>query len=173
MGTTNGLGPTVRPDLGTGHGAPLMIEYPNGHGSGHAGNATSRERQLAEDAKGLTEGRQKMALNAVTAAGANGLVVSELELILAVGHGQASSALSHLHRAQKVVRLRDRRNKQELYVLPDYVNGRKESPYNPRLNRKHPRFYNDSTVLKAMEEAGMSLGMDSYHMVRKFLEALP
>jgi hypothetical protein len=151
----------------------MMIEYPNGHGSGHAGNATSRERQQIEDASGLTEGRQKMALNAVTAAGPDGLVVSELELILAVGHGQASSALSHLHRAQKVVRLRDRRNKQELYVVPDYVNGRKESPYNPRLNRKHPKFYADATVLKAMEEANLRTDRETYNSIRKFLEALP
>ena len=150
-----------------------MIEYPNGHGSGHAGNATSRERQQLEDAKGLTESRQERALTALTAAGPNGLVVAEMENILGVGHGQASSALSHLHRAGKVVRLKDRRAKQEIYVLPDWTNGRTESPYNPRLNRKHPRFYSDTTVVKAMGEAGIDLGMDSYQSIRKFLEALP
>jgi ribosomal protein S25 len=152
-----------------------MVEYPNGHGSGHAGNATSKERQQAEDAKGLTESRQAKALQAVTAFGANGLVVAELELMLGVGHGQASSALSHLHRAGKVVRLKSRRNKQEIYVVPDFVKGREESPYNPRLNRKHPKFYNDATVLKAMKEAGMNpLSYEAdYQKIRKFLEALP
>lgn len=149
-----------------------MIPYPNA-GSGHAGNATSRERQEIEDAKGLTQSRQADTLRWVTAAGSDGMVVAELEKVLRVGHGQASSALSHLHRAGKVVRLRSRRAKQEIYVVREFVNGREESPYNPRLNRKHPKFLSDATVLKAMGEAGMSLSEHNYGVVRKFLELLP
>lgn len=150
-----------------------MIPYPGGHGSGHAGNATSRERQLAADASGMTETRQAETLRWVTAAGDEGVVVAELEQVLRVGHGQASSALSHLHRAGKVVRLKDRRNKQELYVVPDFVNGRTESPYNPRLNRKHPKFYSDTTVLNAMRTAELPATEGMYQHIRKFLEALP
>ena len=149
-----------------------MIPYP-GAGSGHAGNATSRERQQAEDAKGLTEGRQAAALALVARHTSDGITVAEAQDALGVGHGQASSALSHLHRAGKVVRLKSRRNKQELYVLPDHVNGREESPYNPRLNRKHPKFYSDATVFAAMKEAGIPALPDSYREIRKFLEALP
>lgn len=149
----------------------LMKPYPNGHGSGHAGNDTSRERQQAEDANGMTLTRQHKTLIAVLRAGADGTTVAEMEEYLGVGHGQASSALSHLHRAGKIVRLKDRRNKQELYVVPALVNGRKESPYNERLNRKHPKFYSDATVLKAMDEAGIA--PTRYESIRKFLEALP
>jgi hypothetical protein len=150
----------------------LMVPYPNA-GSGHASNDTSRERQEREDASGMTATRQAKALAWVEAAGANGLIVAEVERMLGVGHGQASSALSHLHRAGKVVRLRDRRHKQELYVHPDFVNGRRESPYNPRLNRKHPKFYSDTTVLKAMKDADLPTTDLMYQHIRRFLEALP
>lgn len=154
-------------------GLPTMVEYPNGHGSGHAGNATSRERQEREDAVGLTRSRQAKALDLLLQAGAHGLVVAEVEHLLDVGHGQASSALSHLHRAGRVVRLTDRRNTQELYVHPDYVNGRKESPYNPRTQRKHPRFHSDTTVMEAMDRAGITNHPENYTKIRAFLENLP
>jgi hypothetical protein len=149
-----------------------MIPYP-GAGSGHAGNDTSRERQEIEDASGLTATRQLMALSMVNKSGSNGVTVAEIEEALGVGHGQASSALSHLHRAGKISRLKDRRNKQELYVAPDFINGRRESPYNPRLNRKHPRFYSDHTVVEAMRTADLPCTEPMYDHIRRFLEALP
>lgn len=149
-----------------------MIPYPNA-GSGHAGNATSRERQEIEDATGMTATRQLLALSMVNKSGPNGATVAEVEEALGVGHGQASSALSHLHRAGRIVRLKDRRNKQELYVHPDFVNGRTESPYNPRLNRKHPKFYSDHTVIEAMKAADLPTTEPMYQHIRRFLEALP
>lgn len=158
--------------MGVSNGLPLMISYP-GMGSGHAGNATSKERQIAADASGMTETRQRQTLSLVGGTGHDGLVVAELEQLLGVGHGQASSALSHLHRAGKVVRLRSRRNKQELYVTPEHVNGREQSPYNQRLNRKHPKFYADTTVLEAMRTAELPTTEGMYQHIRKFLEALP
>lgn len=154
-------------------GLPLMNEYPNGNGSGHAGNATSRERQQIEDANGMTLSRQQRTLEAVHTAGANGLVSVEVEELLGVGHGQASSALSHLHRAGHVVRITDRRKKQEIYVTPENVNGRTESPYNPRTSRKHPRFYSDASVVEAMRVADLPTTEPMYQHIRKFLEALP
>lgn len=173
MGTSNGLGGTQFPDLGTGHSAPpLMFEYPNGHGSGHSGSDTSRERQAREDASGLTGKRQKATLEAVTAAGRRGVTAAEMETILGVGHGQASSALSHLHRAGHIRRIKERRFSQEIYVLPEQVDGRTESPYNPRpAQRKHPRFHSDRTVLEAMKQA--DIAPTRYESIRKFLEALP
>lgn len=147
-----------------------MIPYP-GMGSGHAGNATSRERQETEDANGMTEGRQQAALAYVAVHVSDGVTVAEVQDALGVGHGQASSALSHLHRAGKITRIKSRRNKQEIYVLPEYVNGRDVSPYNERNNRKHPKFYSDEAVMKAMKAA--EIPPASYRIIRKFLEALP
>lgn len=149
----------------------LMIEYPNGNGSGHAGNDTSRERQQHEDASGMTLSRQQAALAAVWTAQSEGVTVLEMERYLDVGHGQASSALSHLHRAGRITRLKDRRRKQEIYVAAEFVNGRKESPYNARPQRKHPKFHSDTTVMEAMRVA--EIPPISYAQIRKFLENLP
>lgn len=152
----------------------LMIEYPNGHGSGHAGNDTSRERQEREDARGLTGRRQRKTFEAVELAAAHGVTSAEIEDLLGVGHGQASSALSHLHRAGRIRRIKDRRNKQELYVLPEHIGERKESPYNPRPERKHPRFHSDMTVVTAMTAAGIPNATgENFARIRKFLENLP
>jgi ribosomal protein S25 len=149
----------------------LMVPYPNGHGSGHAGNATSRERQAREDASGMTLSRQQAALALVQTSAAEGVTVAEAEQFLGVGHGQASSALSHLHRAGRITRLKDRRRSQEIYVAAEFVNGRKESPYNARPQRKHPKFHSDRTVMEAMKVAGIA--PTRYESIRKFLEALP
>lgn len=152
----------------------LMIEYPNGHGSGHAGNATSRERQQNEDARGMTGMRQRKTLEAVELAAGHGVTSAEIEDLLQVGHGQASSALSHLHRAGRIKRIKDRRNKQEIYVLPAHVGDRKESPYNPRPERKHPKFHSDMTVANALVAAGMpGVSPADFALIRKFLENLP
>lgn len=150
----------------------LMIPYGT-TGSGHAGNDTSRERQASEDARGLTGKRQKATLEAVELAAGHGVTAAEMEDLLQVGHGQASSALSHLHRAGRIRRIKDRRNKQEIYVLPAHVGDRKESPYNPRPERKHPRFHSDATVVNAMKMAGMDLDERTYDKVRLLLENLP
>ena len=150
---------------------PTMIEYPNGHGSGHAGNESSKDRQVREDATGLTKQRQQLALEAVTESGERGITSGELENLLGIGHGQASSALSHLHRAGRIKRITERRMKQELYVLAENVGERKESPYNPRPQRKHPKFHSDRTVMEAMKVA--EIAPTRYESIRKFLEALP
>jgi hypothetical protein len=148
----------------------LMVPYGN-QGSGHSGNESSRDRQLREDASGLTKQRQTAALEAVTAAAAEGITSGELENLLHIGHGQASSALSHLHRAGRIKRIKDRRMTQELYVLAEHIGERKESPYNPRVQRKHPKFHSDRTVLEAMKAA--DIAPTRYDSIRKFLEELP
>ena len=117
--------------------APTMIEYP-GMGSGHAGNDTSRERQEREDATGITARTQRDAMFWLGKQEGEGMTAAELEDILGIGHGRASSALSHLHRAGHIRRIKERRNRHEVYVLPEYVDGREESPYRPRLTAGNP-----------------------------------
>lgn len=161
------------------------IKYPNGPvpkpgmvpygttGSGHAGNDTSRERQETEDALGTTAWRQAQALQMITEAKSAGVTVMEYEAEFGLHHGQASSALSHLHRAGHVARLKMRRSKQEIYVLPGFINGRDESPYRPREGRKHPRFVSDEAVVHAMNGAGFENIPSNFALIRKFLELLP
>lgn len=119
------------------------------------------------------ERRRELALTVVQAHGANGVIVAEAMEFLMVGHGEATTTLAALHRDGLVARLRDRRRKQEIYVVPEYVNGRRESPYKPRAERKHPRFHTDKTVTEAMERANIPATMENYRKIRDFLEALP
>ena len=109
-----------------------MIPYGN-TGSGHAGNDTSRERQEREDATGITAETQQLALRLMGGARAElGMTAAEFEDLAGIGHGRASSALSHLHRAGHIRRIKERRGRHEVYVLPEHVAGREESPYRPR-----------------------------------------
>lgn len=129
-----------------------MIPYPN-MGSGHAkGSDTSRERQERLDASGITAYNQRQALGLLIKFESNGITAAELEDWLEIGHGQASSALSHLHRAGHVRRIKERRQRHEVYVLPEYVDGREESPYRPRLT-KRPKDYTEAEMLDLLRRA--------------------
>lgn len=46
-------------------------------------------------------------------------------------HGQASGTLSVLHKAGRIERLAERRNRCHVYVLPEHVDGRDLSAYQP------------------------------------------
>jgi ribosomal protein S25 len=153
---------------------PLMVPYPDGSGSGHAGNDTSRERQERNDATGITSRVQQAVYNWLSDVGAEGVTSAEVTDKYGIGEGMSSSALSHLHRAGRIRRVKMRRKRHEIYVLPEYVNGREESPYRPRLKQaRHVRELPESTVLKAMDEAGLSTNAVAYGLIRRFLEKLP
>jgi hypothetical protein len=140
-------------------------------GSGWSGSETSRERSEREDAMGITGRRQAEVFALLAQHTTNGMTVKEVETWLGIGHGPASSALTHLHRAERVVRLQERRNGQQVYLLRGYAEGRPESPYRPRLARPHPKYMTKDKVLACMSDAGMD--EDLYPQVRKLLEALP
>ena len=140
-------------------------------GSGWSGSETSRERAEREDATGITGKRQAQVFALLAQHTNDGMTVKEVEEALEIGHGPASSALTHLHRAERVVRLQERRLNQQVYVLRGYAEGRLESPYRPRLGRKHPRYLTRDEVLEAMMEGSVS--EDLYEEVRAVLENLP
>jgi hypothetical protein len=149
---------------------PLMIPYPDGSGSGHAGNDTSRERQEHNDGAGITSAVQRAVFQALHVAKSDGLTALDVELGLEVGHGMASSALSHLHRAGRIRRVKMRRKRHEIYVLPEHVNGREESPYRPRLKpAKHPRDVTEQQFEEAREQAGVNLSFGEYRRLMGFL----
>lgn len=153
------------------HGVPLMVPYGN-TGSGHAGNDTSRERQEREDATGITSANQRAVLKALEVAKSEGITCGEVEDGLNLHHGAASSALSHLHRAGHIARIKMRRKRHEIYVLPEWVNGREESPYRPRQQRPHPGELDDHTLAQALEDAGYAITLEPEDL-RKILRRLP
>lgn len=136
-------------------GERMMKPYP-GMGSGHAVNDTSEERQQRNDGSGNTSHVQSTVLKVLGRLKAEGMTAAELEDALQIGHGMASSAFSHLHRAGRVKRVKMRRGRHEIYVLPEYVNGREESPYRPRpKQQRHPRDYTREEWDAAVEKAGL------------------
>lgn len=109
--------------------------------SGYAAGAdTSRDRALTADADGTTTRRQRSALAVLSdrwlhehGGGYIGLdhgtTWKELATFYGWHHGQASGVLSVLHKAGKIARLTERRNRCAVYVLPEYVNGRETAPH--------------------------------------------
>lgn len=101
--------------------------------SGWSGTDTSRDRALTADRDGTTGRRQRIILTALSAAGHYGRTWRELAAESGMHHGQASGALTVLHKAQRVARLTEKRNRCRVYVLPEFVGGRASEPYVPRV----------------------------------------
>ena len=95
--------------------------------SGWSGSETSKERAVTEDADGTTTDRQQLIILNLMKAKEQGLTWHEVADLNEWHHGQASSALSILHKVGIIARLKERRNKSAVYVLPDFINGREIS----------------------------------------------
>lgn len=100
--------------------------YPNG--IGHSGSETSEAAQSKVKGK-----RAEQVYAAVAYRQHFGFTCKELEKALNIGHGAASGALTRLHRAGHLVRLKQTRDGQELYVVEAFSGGREKSPYMPNV----------------------------------------
>jgi DNA-binding MarR family transcriptional regulator len=92
--------------------------------SGHSGTDTSKERADTMDKTGKTKDLQLNALLLIDKNGEYGITWGELSQSLNVHHGSASCVLSVLHKEGELVRLKERRGRSKVYVLPYWVNGR-------------------------------------------------
>lgn len=111
------------------HAEPALPELPYAGTSGWSGSETSHERAVSEDESGTTTERQGRVLAILAAAGRVGATWREVADSTGWHHGQASGALSVLHKRDRVARLAERRNKCQVYVLPEYVDGRETKPH--------------------------------------------
>lgn len=101
--------------------------------SGWSGTDTSRDRATSADRDGTTSRRQRLVLIALQGAGPHGRTWGELASDTGMHHGQASGTLTVLHKAGRIARLTEKRNRCRVYVHPAYVNGRDTEPYTPRV----------------------------------------
>lgn len=93
--------------------------------SGWSGSATSRDRAVTADRSGDTTERQRAVLAYLDAAQAHGATWKEVDDALAWHHhGKTTGVLSVLHKTGLIDRLAERRDRCEVYVLPEHVNGR-------------------------------------------------
>jgi len=98
-----------------------LPELPYNGSSGWSGSSGSRDRANAADRSGVTAERQNDALNLLEKAGQGGLTWSELAFHYGWHHGQASGALSNLHKGGWIERLQETRERSHIYVLPEWV----------------------------------------------------
>ena len=110
-----------------------LPELPYAGTSGWSGSDTSRDRATLADSDGTTQHTQQAALNLASQSGPNGVTVAELRA-LGYHHGRASGALSVLHKAGHLARLTERRDRCQIYVLPEYVDDRETAEHG---RRKH------------------------------------
>lgn len=92
--------------------------------SGWSGSSTSEDRAVTEDGNGTTRRRQQQVLELAVARGTHGVTVAEARTILDLHHGQASGALSVLHKEGVLLRLTETRHRCKVYVAHDFVAGR-------------------------------------------------
>lgn len=88
--------------------------------SGFSGSETSYARAVEADQSGRTKQRQEHTLRFLNYKGYAGATWKEIADHLGLHHGSASGTLSVLHKAGKVVRLKQTRDKCKIYVLPEY-----------------------------------------------------
>lgn len=115
------------------------LPYPDawsGRTSGWSGSDTSHERAAGDDADGTTKRRQRAVLDSLARAGQYGRTWRELGADLSLHHGQASGALSALHKSGRIARLDARRSRCKVYVLHVCVVDRPTEPFGGR--RKTP-----------------------------------
>lgn len=103
--------------------------------SGHGGNGPSLERALREDADGTTTMRQGVALSYLRQVGEWGATWKEFGDEFGYHAGQSSGVLSVLHKEGRIVRLKNRRDRCSVYVMPEFVQGRETSPHGSHRER--------------------------------------
>jgi hypothetical protein len=102
---------------------------------------TSAGRARREDSNGTTSKRQKAILDLLDGLGTKGATWKEVADQLGLHHGQASGALSTLHRAGLVFALRSTRNNCQPYIHSKYRDNylpvvRADSPATTKAGRK-------------------------------------
>lgn len=113
----NGHLTTRRPSVGV-ESEPVL---PYNGSSGWSGTDTSEERADQADLFGTTAQRQQYVLDLLKSRGREGATWKEVSALSMMHHGQSSGALSVLHKADKIARLLERRDKCRVYVLHEYV----------------------------------------------------
>ena len=92
--------------------------------SGWSGSQTSKDRAVRNDKDGTTSRNQIETYWRVNASAEEGLTWKELSDATGWHHGTASGVLSVLHKAERIVRLKETRNRCAVYVVIDEVHER-------------------------------------------------
>jgi hypothetical protein len=103
----------------------MTASLPYAGSSGWSGSEASRERAEDRDSTGKTALLQSQVVESVRVRGSHGMTIAELrEDFRMHHHGSLSGALTVLHKAGRLARLAEKRNRCSIYVYPGYEAGR-------------------------------------------------
>jgi hypothetical protein len=97
-----------------------MSKFGYGDTGGYVARDTSINRAMEESSSGQLSARLNAIVGALRGAGTNGLTWREVAKLLNLHHGQASGALSNLHKTGQIVMLKTMRSKCHPYVLVSF-----------------------------------------------------
>lgn len=117
-------------------GEPHLPVLPYGGSSGWSGSDSSKDRAVSNDESGVTGYNQRRLMIYLERQGQQGLTWKEAGDHFGWHHGTASGALSVLHKAGLIARLKERRNKSSVYVACSYINDRETSPHKPNVSAR-------------------------------------
>lgn len=110
-----------------------LPELPYAGTSGWSGSDTSEARAKTADRDGTTRDRQGTVLRILACKGATGATWRDIAEEMGWHHGTSSGALSTLHKAGRIERLSEKRDRCKVYVLSEFVNGRETERHGGRL----------------------------------------
>lgn len=107
----------------------MTTSLPYAGTSGYSGSEASRQRAEDRDSSGKTANVQATLARFVTAGGPRGHTIKEIRNCFPDDHhGTLSGALTALHKAGRVLRLTEQRDKCSVYVAPQFLLGREAVP---------------------------------------------
>jgi uncharacterized protein YcaQ len=112
--------------------------------SGWSGTDTSKDRADHADHSGETKSRQRQTIGHLYLSEQQGMTWKELADTTGWHHGQASGALSVLHKVGKIARLKEKRNACRVYVLPEFICGREVDVHGRKPKRTYEQGLRDA-----------------------------
>lgn len=116
--------------------------------------------ELESDKHQLYADQQSIVLEIARDAGAYGTTGTDIRRITGWGDSPKSRAMSNLLRDGELVRLKERRDRGHIYVLPENANGRELEPYSSIVDKHYSRGFSEGylegmkDVLQAVQAAG-------------------
>jgi hypothetical protein len=135
------------------------LGYGNPPTEGWSGTDTSRERAETEAADGTAGRRQRTALDRLRLRAEYGMTWKEFASWEGLHHGQASATLSNLHKAHRITRLTERRDRCKVYVLPGFVGDREAERFVPNKGRYPQRGDETEVWIKAWRDRHLDEGV--------------
>jgi hypothetical protein len=106
-----------------------MSKFGYGDTGGYVNRDTSIDRAVEEASSGVLSARLNAIVRILSDSGVQGMTWKEVADRLGLHHGQASGALSNLHKNGQVVMLKSMRNKCHPYVVAGLVDSFEENEY--------------------------------------------